>query len=48
MPVRPHLKVGVDYTGHVYVREGGQEVKYYILLMTSILGAVRPRIGAVL
>ena len=34
--VRPYANVGVDYTGHVYVREGGQEVKYYILLMTCL------------
>ena len=34
--VRPYTNVGVDYTGHVMVKEGGEEKKYYLLIFTCL------------
>ena len=34
--VRPYLNVGVDHTGVIYVKEGEEEVKYYLLILTCL------------
>ena len=34
--IRPYSHVGVDYTGHVMVREGDVELKYYFLIYTCM------------
>ena len=34
--VRPFDHLGVDYTGHIYCREGDKEVKMYILIFTCM------------
>ncbi|CAL4085627.1 unnamed protein product [Meganyctiphanes norvegica] len=34
--VRPYLHVGVDFTGHIMVREGKTEKKMYLLLFTCL------------
>ena len=34
--VRPFCHLGVDYTGHIYCKEGDKEVKMYILLFTCM------------
>ena len=34
--VRPYSNVGVDYTGHVMVEQGGEKVKYYLMICTCL------------
>ena len=33
---RPYTHVGVDYTGHIYTKEGDKEVKMYLLVFTCL------------
>ena len=34
--VRPYLHVGVDFTGHIMIKDGKKERKYYLLLFTCL------------
>ena len=34
--IRPFAHTGVDYTGHLMVKEGGVDVKYYMLIFTCL------------
>ena len=34
--VRPYSNVGVDHSGFLMVKEGGKEVKYYLLILTCL------------
>ena len=34
--VRPYLQVGVDFTGHIVIKEGKSEKKFYLLIFTCL------------
>ena len=34
--VRPYLHVGVDFTGHIVIKEGKKERKFYLLIFTCL------------
>ena len=34
--IKPFIHTGVDYTGHIFVKEGNIERKYYILIFTCL------------
>ena len=34
--IRPYLNTGIDFTGHIYVKEGGTEKRFYMLVFTCL------------
>merc|ERR1712055_1278249 len=34
--IRPYLHTGVDYTGHIFVKDGNEERKMYMLIFTCL------------
>ena len=34
--IRPYLNTGIDFTGHIYVKEGGTERRFYMLVFTCL------------